>query len=158
MGEKVILHRFEEQERGIRGQRRVLDTGVFDVDDKDNPDWVKEALKKRAEAEPQAEHRLELSDEVDEKPVPAAVFESVEFGEEPSRPGGMDEPEELETAEPDEDSVPAAVFNSIEFGVEKSLPEGAEEEEARGAASDEASEEKPKRASGRRSAAKDDEK
>lgn len=129
MGERVLLHRHEEVQRGNRGQRRVAESGVFDVDADDNPDWVKEALAERAKAEPKKNPLVsEFTETENDGGNVAAVLDTVEFGANTSVPEGVDEPvDEAEPDEPEETEL-SKVLNSVPFGEDPASSEGSDDE------------------------------
>jgi hypothetical protein len=110
----VILHRYEDTAAGVP---RIVESGAFDPDAEDNPEWVTEALANREEPQ-EAEPRLTEWEDALSEPQPASVLDTVEFGEDTSLPEGVDEPVEVWEDSEVIDPEPAGVISRTEFGVE----------------------------------------
>lgn len=123
MGKHVILHKFGtatiKNVDGSETEVKVLeDSGTFDPDAEDNPDWVTEALANRETGTSDEEGKLAAWSDPVSAPQPASVFETQEFGPETSYPEGVDVPEENDEVIADENPEPAATLARVEFGVE----------------------------------------
>jgi hypothetical protein len=120
MAQRVIVHRYEET---ARGTPRIVESGAFDPDAEDNPDWVTEALAAREEPEEESVRLTPWDSERDVAPQPLAVFDSIEFGEDTSLPDVADEVSVAdEEVIVDPDPQPKATLESTEFGQEVEPP------------------------------------
>jgi hypothetical protein len=124
MGRRVIVHRYEESPSGAN---RIVESGAFDPEADDNPEWVTEALANRPEPTEEPQRLTEWEEPRDAAPQPSTVLDSIEFGEETALPEGLEEPAE-DDEEPyvDPEPQPATVIASVEF--DAAAGEQAEEE------------------------------
>jgi hypothetical protein len=124
MGRRVIVHRYEESPSGAN---RIVESGAFNPEADDNPEWVTEALANRPEPTEEPQRLTEWEESRDAAPQPSSVLDSIEFGEETALPEGPEEPvEDDEEPYVDPEPQPATVIASVEF--DAAAGEQAEEE------------------------------